>query len=136
VQRPFTIDGVLGCGSGFEPGMAGVEKVPPWWVPVSFATATQLDITWQPLESCSSKEPIYTLQVGRNKYLASPNRRLPDVLEMLSWGLASGHLPQLHLQHVASPHSQRQPHDAVRLFCWAPPRLFVRCHSAWRCSKG
>lgn len=65
VQRPFTIDGVLGCGSGFEPGMAGVEKVPPWWVPVSFATATQLDITWQPLESCSSKEPIYTLQVGR-----------------------------------------------------------------------
>ncbi|BDA42905.1 Aminopeptidase N [Coccomyxa sp. Obi] len=62
LQRPFTIDGVQGCGSGSDPGLPGVEKVAPWWIPISFSTATQLDTTWKPLESCSSKEPIYTLE--------------------------------------------------------------------------
>ena len=62
-QRPFTIDGLQGCGSGSDPGLPGIEKVPPWWLPISFSTATELDTTWKPLESCSSKEPIYTLEV-------------------------------------------------------------------------
>jgi hypothetical protein len=41
-----------------------MESVPPWWIPISFSTAMELDITWSPLEECASRQPIYTLEVG------------------------------------------------------------------------
>ncbi len=64
LQRPFTIDGVQGCGEHPEDaGAPGVRQVAPWWVPVSFATATRLDPTWAELSACAAKEPIYTLEV-------------------------------------------------------------------------
>lgn len=58
------MDGELGCGTASEPGLPGEEKVAPWWIPVSFKTASEIDTRWAPLDTCASLAPIYTLKVS------------------------------------------------------------------------
>jgi hypothetical protein len=62
-QRPFTMDGELGCGSADEPGIPGEQRVAPWWIPISFKTASDIDAHWAPMDTCASLAPIYTLKV-------------------------------------------------------------------------
>ena len=63
LQRPFTMDEELGCGTASEPGIPGEQRVAPWWIPISFKTATDIDAHWAPMDTCASLAPIYTLKV-------------------------------------------------------------------------
>ena len=62
LQKPFTMDGELGCGAAGEPGLAGERKAAPWWIPLAFKTSSDVATHWAPLETCASATPIYTLQ--------------------------------------------------------------------------
>ena len=62
LQKPFTMDGELGCGAAGEPGLAGEMRVAPWWIPLAFTTSSDIAAHWAPLETCASETPIYTLQ--------------------------------------------------------------------------
>ena len=73
LQRPFTMDGELGCGTASEPGLSGEERVAPWWIPISFKTAREIESRWAPLDTCASTAPIYTLQASRPD--TAPQRR-------------------------------------------------------------
>ena len=64
LQRPFTMDGELGCGTASEPGLSGEKRMAPWWIPVSFKTASEIDTRWAPLDTCASLAPIYTLKAS------------------------------------------------------------------------
>ena len=62
------MDGELSCGTASEPGLSGEERMAPWWIPVSFKTASEIDTRWAPLDTCASLAPIYTLKAS-----TSPN---------------------------------------------------------------
>ena len=76
LQKPFTMDGELGCGAAGEPGLAGERQVTPWWVPLAFKTSRDIATHWAPLETCASATPIYTLQV-RLPSLTAPLTGVP-----------------------------------------------------------
>ena len=45
LQKPFTMDGELGCGAAGEPGLAGERRVAPWWIPLAFKTSSDIGHT-------------------------------------------------------------------------------------------
>lgn len=116
------MDGELGCGTASEPGIPSKQRVAPWWIPISFKTATDIDAHWAPMDTCASLAPIYTLKVRHAGTTVVCVRALSPSSASIIAGLVLCFL-QSHMPNVPPGHpSDCWTHLATITMAWSPLR--------------